>query len=91
MAVICDRSPCDQLMTALGRYVFGAVQGNVDIITLEVLTPQGHDTALISYCPFCGTRLDEIGPGLLDRFLPKKVDLSKQSVYVGKKSVIANR
>ena len=70
MAIICDRSPCDRLLQALGRYIFGAVQGRVDVVTLEVLTPQkGHETALIEYCPFCGTRLDEIGPGLLERFL----------------------
>lgn len=72
MAIICDRSPCDRLLRALGKYVFGALSGRTDVVTLEVLTPSGHDTAVISYCPFCGTRLDEIGPGLLEKFLPKK-------------------
>lgn len=70
MATICDRSPCDRLLQALGRYIFGAVQGRTDVVTLEVLTPRGHETSFIEYCPFCGTRLDEIGPGLLERFLP---------------------
>lgn len=72
MAIICDRSPCDRLLRALGKYIFGALSGRTDVVTLEVLTPGGHDTAVISYCPFCGTRLDEIGPGLLEKFLPKK-------------------
>jgi hypothetical protein len=70
MAQICDRSPCDPLLQALGRFIFGAVEGRTDVVTLEVLTPAGHATAIIRYCPFCGTRLDEIGPGLLERFLP---------------------
>ncbi len=72
MALICDRSPCDSLLAALGKYIFGAVAGRTDVVTLEVLTPGGRETAVITYCPFCGTRLDEIGPGLLERFLPKR-------------------
>lgn len=80
MALICDRSPCDRLLNALGKYVFGALAGRTDIVTLEVLTPKGHETALIEYCPFCGTRLDEIGPGLLERFLPKKLQSSNGRV-----------
>lgn len=72
MASICDRSPCDRLLGALGSFIFGVYSGNRAQFTLEVLTPNGHDTALIEYCPFCGTRLEEIGPSLLERFLPKK-------------------
>lgn len=72
MATICDRSPCDRLLSALGRYIFGATNGRADLVTLEVITPEGHDTAIIEYCPFCGTRLEEVGPGLLEKFLPKK-------------------
>jgi hypothetical protein len=73
MATICDRSPCDRLLKALGGYIFGMLKDHKAQFTLEVLTPRGHDTALIEYCPFCGTRLEEIGPSLLERFLPKKV------------------
>lgn len=72
MATICDRSPCDRLLKALGRYIFGATNGRSDLVTLEVITPEGSDTAIIEYCPFCGTRLEEVGPGLLEKFLPKK-------------------
>lgn len=73
MAGICDRSPCDRLLHALGSYIFGILKGGAAQFTLEVLTPSGHDTAIIEYCPFCGTRLEEIGPGLLERHLPKKL------------------
>lgn len=73
MAGICDRSPCDRLLHALGNYVFGMLKDRQAQFTLEVLTPAGHATAVIEYCPFCGTRLDEIGPGLLEKFLPKKI------------------
>ena len=78
MASICDRSPCDSLMAALGRYVFGAVVGRTDVVTLEVATPKGSQTAIIAYCPFCGSRLDEIGPGLLERFLPVSTRITAQ-------------
>ena len=71
MAGICDRSPCDRLLHALGNYVFGYQEGEIARFTLEVAVPGGHETAVIEYCPFCGTRLDEIGPGLLTKFLPK--------------------
>jgi len=72
MALICDRSPCDRLLQALGRFSFGAIVDAKDVVTLEVLTTSGHETVIIEYCPFCGTRLDEIGPGLLERFLMKR-------------------
>lgn len=72
MAIICDRSPCDRLLQALGRYIFGAVAGTRDMVTLEVVTPKGSATAVIEYCPFCGTRLDEVGPGLLEKLLPQR-------------------
>jgi len=72
MAGICDRSPCDRLLHALGSYVFGMLKDNRAQFTLEVITPKGADTAIIEYCPFCGTRLEEIGPALLEKFLPKR-------------------
>lgn len=72
MAGICDRSPCDRLLHALGNYIFGVLRDAKARFTLEVLTPRGHDTAIIEYCPFCGTRLEEIGPSLLEKFLPKR-------------------
>ena len=68
MPKVCDRSPCDRLMKALGRFMFGVSNST---FTLEVATPRGRETAMVEYCPFCGTRLEEIGPGLLQKFLPK--------------------
>lgn len=69
MAAICDRSPCDRLLKAIGRYMFG-ITGST--FTLEVKTREGVESSIIEYCPFCGTRLEEIGPGLLQKFLPQK-------------------
>lgn len=71
MAIICDRSPCNRLLAALGKCIFGAVRGNQGQFTLDVATDQGRETISLEYCPFCGTRLEEIGPGLLKQFLPE--------------------
>lgn len=55
MPVFCDRSPCDQLFSTLGRCVFGDPKtGDFKILT-SVLGP-----IPITYCPFCGTRLSNL-------------------------------
>lgn len=79
MATICDRSPCDRLLHALGNYMFGVLKGHDAQFTLEVVTAKGATTAIIEYCPFCGTRLEEIGPSLLEKFLPKRGGATAES------------
>ncbi len=81
MADICDRSPCDRLLEALGNYIFGILDQDKTKFTLEVITKEGARTAIIEYCPFCGTRLEEIGPNLLHKFLPRTVHkISKKAL-----------
>ena len=75
MPKICDRSPCDDLMKALGDYIYGTVNGST--VGGFILTPRRnaalmHEDAprdiTIHYCPFCGTRLEEINATVLKRF-----------------------
>lgn len=57
MPEICDRSPCDGLLGALGSYI----SGSKETFVLSYKDQSGHGTdALIKikYCPFCGTRLE---------------------------------
>lgn len=64
MARICDRSPCDTFILALGVWIFGIKDGEVGFY---VETPDGGDVN-IQYCPFCGTRLEEIESVILEKF-----------------------
>lgn len=71
MSRICDRSPCDSLLQALGHFIYGSAS---DAGRLEgfVLTAAVKQTSRLSrfkhkkrvieieYCPFCGTRIEEI-------------------------------
>jgi hypothetical protein len=74
MANICDRTPCNSLMYALGRYIFGNTKSKERFTMWIKIAGGGHEVATIEYCPFCGTRLKEIGPGLLSRFLPEYIE-----------------
>lgn len=64
VARICDRSPCDTFLKALGVWIFGIKEGQVGFY---VETPEGDETH-IDYCPFCGTRLEEIESVILEKF-----------------------
>jgi hypothetical protein len=67
MAKFCDRSPCGPLMGALGHYIFGTPEGFV-LILFSPLT-LGEETEIdIEYCPFCGTRLDEVPQIQIEKF-----------------------
>lgn len=56
MAKFCDRSPCSPLMAILGKHIFGSPEGFV----LVVHSNTEQDEIDIDYCPFCGTRLEEV-------------------------------
>ena len=46
-------------MEALGNYIFGSLEGFV--LILRPTESQSDDVDVdIEYCPFCGTRLDEV-------------------------------
>lgn len=70
MSRICDRSPCDQLLHALGVWIFGYsdkpgffIVAATETVDLEVA---------VDYCPFCGTRLDEVGRVIIEKFTRQK-------------------
>ena len=59
MTKFCDRSPCDGLLEALGRYVFGNPKaGTITMLTHKI--GGGPVAVTIEYCPFCGTCLDNL-------------------------------
>lgn len=71
MSRICDRSPCDSLLQALGRYIYGCTTdtGRLEGFVLSVAVRQTSRLSKfklkkhsieIEYCPFCGTRIEEI-------------------------------
>lgn len=64
VAKLCDRSPCDALLDALGNYAFGSPDGYY----LVVLQNGRELEPLIGYCPFCGTRLEEVPQVVLEKF-----------------------
>lgn len=76
MARICDRSPCDGLMAALGKYIFGVraaalpeqpegrLEGFVIMASVDGRTQEQE----IEYCPFCGTRIEEVNAIVIDKF-----------------------
>ena len=66
MSQICDRSPCDVLLSGIGVWVFYDEQeGFYEKVYIE---EEGVVDKLITYCPYCGTRLSEVGPIVLERF-----------------------
>jgi hypothetical protein len=81
MSRICDRSPCDGLLDALGNYIFGSNtdDGKLEGFVLFAATKHPNQYSKyklkkriieIEYCPFCGTRIEEIqNVVILDRFM----------------------
>ena len=77
MAKICDRSPCDPLLGALGNWIFGSSEGFI----ISVVTASDRDAEIdIDYCPFCGTRLEEVGAVVVEKYTrPRKRKKSLRS------------
>ena len=59
----CDRSPCDKLLGALGRWIFGNPGGGYTAVTGKLNQDNVRYLDSISYCPFCGTHLDQLRLG----------------------------
>lgn len=77
MPRICDRSPCDSLLTALGHWIFGSVEGfyieRKKLITTEEEQLLEDAEINVDYCPFCGTRLEEVGSMAIEKYTrPRK-------------------
>lgn len=77
MSKICDRSPCDRLLATLGKFIFGAPDkdGGFYIVVAgsEAMPPlEGPTEVNIDYCPFCGTRLEEVPSVVIERFMRQR-------------------
>lgn len=83
MAKICDRTPCDGLLDALGKYIFGArddsgeVMGFIVRAAIPSPRPQAQASTKnmyvkrafeIEYCPFCGTRIEEVNAQVVAKY-----------------------
>lgn len=68
MSRICDRSPCDSLLEALGNFIFGAPDRNGGFY-IAVLSSNAPIETNIEYCPYCGTRLEEVPSIVVERFM----------------------
>jgi hypothetical protein len=68
MGKICDRSPCDALLKSLGNFIFGAPDRDGGFYLMAV-TAEGPTEVNIDYCPFCGTRLEEVPSVIVERFM----------------------
>ena len=69
MSDICDRSPCDQLLRSLGRWISYSPSENVFFMSVapEENSHEWPVHVVFKYCPFCGTRLSEV-PVMVERF-----------------------
>ncbi len=65
MAKICDRSPCDALLESMGVWMYYT---DIDGFSMLVQTATGEHEIDIDYCPFCGTRLEEVGAAVLSKY-----------------------
>lgn len=68
MSKICDRSPCDSLLKALGSFIFGAPDRDGGFYMM-VMSSDNPTEENIEYCPYCGTRLEEVPSVVVERFM----------------------
>lgn len=68
MARICDRSPCDTLLKALGNFIFGAPDREGGFYLVAMVSNSPIEVS-IEYCPYCGTRLEEVPSVVVERFM----------------------
>ena len=68
MARICDRSPCDHLLKALGNFIFGAPDREGGFYMMALVSDAPTEVS-IEYCPYCGTRLEEVPSVVVERFM----------------------
>lgn len=70
MSKLCDRSPCNSLLEALGSFIFGS--STQEGFFMIVAVGNKAKEININYCPFCGTRLEEVPSVLVNRFMKRK-------------------
>lgn len=73
MPRICDRSPCNGLIGALGEFVFGALTKDKlprpDGFFMLVYVDGKAQEIEIEYCPFCGTQIQQVNDIVVERFM----------------------
>jgi len=75
MSQICDRSPCDNLLHALGRWILYSQSEGVFYMRTapsEEGIAEWPVEEVFEYCPFCGTRLSEVGTAMIEHFIRPK-------------------
>lgn len=83
MARICDRSPCDGLLGALGVFIFGVGADNKLCGFVVIAHVEGHaHEQEIDYCPFCGTRIEEVNALVVERFMKPRLRRRKTKYAV---------
>lgn len=80
MPRICDRSPCNGLMAALGRFVFGDIEDNrPQGFVLMAAVNKKRVAIEIEYCPFCGTQIQQVNDMLVEPFMrPRRRRISRK-------------
>jgi hypothetical protein len=68
MARFCDTSPCERLLEALGKWVFGRRPPQKGFMA-TITGPQGMQLVELHYCPFCGTRIAWTENEVLEKWL----------------------
>lgn len=68
MGKICDRSPCDALLKSLGHFIFGAPDRDGGFYITASVSDSPTEVS-IDYCPFCGTRLEEVPQVVVEKFM----------------------
>lgn len=74
MAMFCDTSPCQRLLSALGVWIYG-LRPPQKGYTAFLTTKDGRvEGVTIDYCPFCGTRFGWTEDDVLERWVlpPRK-------------------
>lgn len=74
MAEFCDRTPCARFLRALGVWVSGARNLETGKCFFVVFPPDSAEDGTgepIEYCPFCGTRLDNVPMAIVNKYLPR--------------------
>lgn len=57
---VCDRTPCEYMKATIDALLsYSYVQDRFSIMVQSQLDPRISFVVPLSYCPFCGTRIDQ--------------------------------
>lgn len=69
MARFCDTSPCENLLGALGIWIFGLRPPQQGYVAFLATKDGRVESVHIDYCPFCGTRFGWTDEDQLEKWL----------------------